>query len=762
MKQLYSYLVIMLLLLQPNLSNAQKKVGVVLSGGGASGMAHVGVIKALEENNIPIDYITGTSIGALVGGLYASGYSPLQIEKMVSDQRFVDAANGLIDNKELFYFKMSEPNASVFSWKFNLDSTFEANIPTSFVNPSAIDFGLVAYLTKANTVAKGNFDDLFIPFRCVASNITDRKEEVFSSGNLSAAIRASMTYPFYLSPIEIDGKLMFDGGLYNNFPVDVLCQEFSPDYIIASNVSSSVDDPSEDNLVSQVKSMLIKDRVLEIPCAKGIIIESEVNDISTFDFESNTIAIERGYASTIAQMDAIKKVIDVTSDPDSLFNKRIQFKQQQPLLRFKSVELEGLHKTQSKYFIQKVYNEGNSFTIEDITRPYFSLLSDDKIKSIYPIAEYDSSTSLFDLKLKVKKDKDFRVSFGGIVASKPFSTGFFELDFKKFKSTALNLNTNLYFGRFYSSVQGLAKWEIPFDIPFYLEGRYTINQYDYFNNQSTFIDVIDAPYIILNDEYADFNLGLPALNKAKLNFGIRYFWQEYNYYQTENFNRGDTADLSLFEGYSTYAAYDYNTLNRKMYANKGSRVTFTLRQINGKENTTPGSTAISKNRFSKKHNWTIIKLHGQKFFLEKNNFRAGGLLEVLFSDQSRFQNYTATLLNAPVFQPIPETQTIFMPEYRAFSYVGSGIILDYAFSENIDFRLSGFVFQPYEQLKLDNSGSTRFGEEISDREFIGSFAAIYNNKLGPLALNLNYYHNANEPLSFLVHFGYLIFNKNSR
>lgn len=756
------YFMIILLFCLTQLCLAQKKVGVVLSGGGASGMAHVGVLKALEENNIPIDYITGTSIGALVGGLYASGYSPMQIEQMVSDPKFADAANGIISNKESFYFKMSEPNASIFSWTFNLDSTFEANIPTSFVNPSAIDFGLVSYLTSSNTLAKGDFNQLFVPFRCVASNITDRKEEVFRNGNLAAAIRASMTYPFYLTPIEIDGKLMFDGGLYNNFPVNVLCEEFSPDYIIASNVSSSIDDPSEDNLVSQVKSMLIKDRILELPCAEGIIIESEVNDISTFAFESNTVAIERGYNSTISRMADIKAIIPIQTIADSLSKKRIEFKTQQPLLRFKSVQLEGLHQRQSKYFVQKIQSGSGSFTLDAISKPYLGLLSDEKVKSIYPTAIFDSTTSLYDLVLRVKKEKDFRVSFGGIVATKPFSTGFFELDYKKLKSTSINLNANLYFGRFYSSVQSLARWEIPFDIPFYIEGKYTLNQFDYFNNQSTFIDVIDAPYIILNDQYADVNIGLPALNRAKLNFGARYFWQEYNYYQTENFNRGDTSDLSSFEGYSTYASYDYNTLNRKMYANKGSRVTFTLRQIHGKENTTPGSTSINKNQFKKDHNWTIVKFHGQKYLLQKKNFRAGGLLEILYSDQSRFQNYTATLLNAPVFQPIPETQTIFMPEYRAFSYLGAGIILDYAFNDNIDFRISSFMFQPYEQLNQDNLGSTRFGEEISNREFIGSFAAIYNNKLGPLALNINYYHEANEPLSVLIHFGYLIFNNNSR
>ncbi len=740
----------------------QQKVGVVLSGGGASGMAHVGVLKALEENNIPIDYITGTSIGALVGGLYAAGYSPEQIEKMVSDPSFLDAANGIIDQNYQAYFKKGESNSSMLSWKFNLDSTFEANIPTSFVNSTPIDFGLMVYLTNANTVSQGNFDNLFIPFRCIASNITDREQMVFREGNLPSSIRASMTYPFYLTPIELDGKLMFDGGLYNNFPADVICEEFNPDFIIASNVSSRIDDPTEDNLVSQVKSMLIKNRTLTIPCADGIIINSEVDDISTFDFNLNSLAIQRGYQSTLKKMQEIQSKVKTRVYAQQLSKARSEFREKQPLLRFDKLKFMNYPDNQAKYFIQKVNLKGKSFDVDRLLKPYFALASEEKIRSIYPIATYDSSSQFYNLTLDVKEDKNFTASFGGIVSSKPFSTGFFEIDYKTLKSTSLNLNANIYFGRFYSSVQGKVRWDIPFDVPFYLESKFTINQYDFFNNQATFIDIIEAPYIITNEQYADLNIGLPALNKAKVNFGANYYWQEFNYYQSENFNRGDTADISMFEGYSTYAKYERNTLNKKMYASKGDRLQFMLRQINGREKTIPGSTAITKKEFSKSHHWTMVKLEGEKYFLEKQKIRVGGLLEMVFSDQSPFQNYTATLLNAPVFQPLPETKTIFMEQYRAFTYLGAGLNLIYAVKDNIDLRASAFLFQPYEELKLDNSGLTKFGEEVSERDYLGTFTLVYHSRFGPLAANLNYYHDNDEPFSFLVHFGYLIFNQRAR
>lgn len=236
-----------------------QKVGLVLSGGGASGMAHVGVLKALEENGITVDYIVGTSVGAFIGGLYAAGYSPNEIEQIVTSSEFRNAANGVVPEKHKFFLKKSRDNAAMINWHFKLDSIFEVNIPTNFVNSSPVDFGLIAYFAAANAIANKNFDSLLIPFRCLSANISKRKQEVLSNGNLALAIRASMTYPFYVSPITINGDLMFDGGLYNNFPVDVMCEEFDVDYIIASNVSTKIPPPSEDNLLSQIRSMLIKD-----------------------------------------------------------------------------------------------------------------------------------------------------------------------------------------------------------------------------------------------------------------------------------------------------------------------------------------------------------------------------------------------------------------------------------------------------------------------------------------------------------------------
>lgn len=173
-----------------------QKVGLVLSGGGASGIAHIGVIKALEENHIPIDYITGTSMGAFIGALYAAGYSPGEMEKIVLSPRFQNIAKGVIDNKFIYYFKEKPLDASWVSFRFSLDTSLITSIPTHLISPIPVDFEVLRYFSKASSVSNGNFDSLFVPFRCVAADIMNKQPYIFNKGNLGEAIRASISYPF--------------------------------------------------------------------------------------------------------------------------------------------------------------------------------------------------------------------------------------------------------------------------------------------------------------------------------------------------------------------------------------------------------------------------------------------------------------------------------------------------------------------------------------------------------------------------------------
>ena len=226
-----TFLYLMICFFISEVANAQS-VGLVLSGGGVRGMAHIGVLKALEENHIPIDYITGTSAGALVGSLYASGLTPDQIEQMVTSTDFVKTVSGKFSEDNLYYFKSDPLDAGWISIKLIIDSTFRTQLPSNVVNPAEINYGLMQSMASPIAVANYNFDSLLVPFRCVSADITAKKPIVFSKGDLAFAVRASMAYPFYYAPVLVGDNILYDGGIYNNFPSDIMLNDFNPDVII--------------------------------------------------------------------------------------------------------------------------------------------------------------------------------------------------------------------------------------------------------------------------------------------------------------------------------------------------------------------------------------------------------------------------------------------------------------------------------------------------------------------------------------------------
>jgi len=197
-------------LLQVQFMSAQH-VGLVLSGGGARGLAHIGVIRALEENHIPIDYIAGTSAGAIVGAMYAQGFSPAQMDSIVNTDDFLSWATGQLDENYQYYFRKKEDNASWMTIKFSLDSIIQTSLPTNLVNSVPIDFALMENTAGIIAKAKYNFDSLFVPFRCVAADIENKQTVIFRKGDLAQAVRASAAFPFYFKPILFDGKILYDG-----------------------------------------------------------------------------------------------------------------------------------------------------------------------------------------------------------------------------------------------------------------------------------------------------------------------------------------------------------------------------------------------------------------------------------------------------------------------------------------------------------------------------------------------------------------------
>jgi len=215
-------------------AEARPKIGVALGGGGARGAAHIAVLRLLEEMHIPVDYIAGTSMGAVVGGLYASGLTPDEIEKALTETDWSDALSDRTRYRDLAYRRKEDEKRYLTA----IDAGFRKGrivLPRGLQSGQKLRFLLQSYLIPVATVH--DFSKLPIPFKAVAADIETGEAVVLDHGNLAEVIRASMSIPGVFSPIELDGKLLVDGGVANNVPVDVV-SAMGADVVIAVDVGS--------------------------------------------------------------------------------------------------------------------------------------------------------------------------------------------------------------------------------------------------------------------------------------------------------------------------------------------------------------------------------------------------------------------------------------------------------------------------------------------------------------------------------------------
>ena len=739
-----------------------QKVALVLSGGGAKGAAHIGVIRALEEQQVPIDYVVGTSIGAIVGALYAIGFTPDEMEQLMDSEEFSRWSAGVIDEKYRYYFRKDDLNASWFSLDFNPKKKLTTALPTNLINPYEIDFEFMRLLAPASAACGYNFDNLMIPFRCVVADIDSTKPLVMSRGNLSTAVRGSMSIPLIFNPLQYDGKLLFDGGMYNNFPANVAQEDFHPDVIIGSRVAQRYAKADPDDVVSQLMTMLMERQSDTITYPNSVMIVPSIPKINLLDFTQTDILADSGYIAAMAMIPEIRKLIRDSLSASDLLRKRTTFKGKEPKLVFDSIIVKGLSKAQTQY-LQKVLKHSNeTVTINELKKSYFRFIDEGFAKTIFPVARYNPETGYYDLYLDVQKAPNFNVQFGGNLSLGTSNEGFVQLRYRYLWNHAFRVLANGYFGRFYNSVKAEARIDFTSKLPSYLELYYTYNSYNYFKNTIYFFDDLTPSYIKQWESFTSLSGGIPITNKGKLNIGLINAITSSDYYQSNDFSRLDTADQTKFNFFSPRVCFELNSLNRKQYANAGARLRLTFSYMNGREVLIPGSQSVNKSEHTQFHEWLEIRAFYDNYFETIGPLKLGFFGEICITSQPLFLNYTSTMMYAPVFQPLPEMQTLFLPQFRATNYLAGGLKAILKIYKNLEFRTEGYIFQPYQQILQNPADYTPFyGPILSDRSYILAATVVYNTFLGPLSAGISYYDRLQEPFTFNLNFGYIIFNRSA-
>lgn len=270
------------------------KIGLALSGGGAKGLAHVGVLKVLEAMNIPIDYVAGTSMGAVVGGLYAAGLSAPEIEAALGGIDWSDALTDTPNRLVLNYRRKQDKQRYILDLQMGIKGA-KLMTPQGFRSGHKLTLDLLA---RTMSVAHlDHFDDLPIPFRAVATDIEEGSMVVLDSGSLAHAIRASTAIPGVLSPIAIDNCLLVDGGMTRNLPVDIV-REMGADIVIAVDISDPLVTRDKLNsflsITNQAVGMLSRLNVEEVLDLADILITPSIEGLGLLDFLNLDETIRRG------------------------------------------------------------------------------------------------------------------------------------------------------------------------------------------------------------------------------------------------------------------------------------------------------------------------------------------------------------------------------------------------------------------------------------------------------------------------------------
>ncbi len=284
------------------------KVGLVLSGGGAKGLAHIGILKVLEEAGVRIDYIGGTSMGAIIGGLYASGYTASQLDSLFRNTDYTTLIQDDIPRSAKTFYEKEESEKYALTLPFD---KFQISFPSALSKGQNV-YNLLSRLTS-QVDSISDFSKLPIPFFCVATNIETGKEVILDKGYLPRAITASGALPSLFSPVEIDGKILMDGGVVNNYPIDEVRSK-GMDIIIGADVQDSLKDRNSLKSALEVLVQINNYRTINDMVKKrgktDVYIQPDIKNFSVVDFTSSKEIVEAGEEAARASFDILKKIGD--------------------------------------------------------------------------------------------------------------------------------------------------------------------------------------------------------------------------------------------------------------------------------------------------------------------------------------------------------------------------------------------------------------------------------------------------------------------
>ena len=354
---------------------SKPKIGLVLSGGGAKGFAHIGVLKVLEQAGVKIDYIGGTSMGAVVGGLYASGYNAHQLDSIFKATNFDELIKDFIPRSSKNFYEKKNDELYAFVLPFN---KFRIGIPTA-LSKGLYNYNLLNRLTK-NVRHVRDFKDLPTPFICIGSNIETGEEVLLNEGYLAKAILASAAFPTLFSPVEIDNKLLVDGGVTNNYPIEAV-RKMGADIVIGVDVQDKLLDRNKlrgaTKILVQMTNLQSIAKMKKKVKQTDIYIKPNVEKYGVISFEDGTDLIKSGEEAAFAVYEKIKDLGDISINT----NKGLPITSDS--LEIKNIVIKPLENYTRSYIIGKLrFKQDSKITYDDLKKGIDNLTATQNFSSI--------------------------------------------------------------------------------------------------------------------------------------------------------------------------------------------------------------------------------------------------------------------------------------------------------------------------------------------------------------------------------------------
>ncbi len=742
---------------------ASRGVGLVLSGGGAKGLYHIGVLEALEEYGIPIDYVAGTSMGSIIGALYASGYSPREMRELVLSGKVQRWLSGRIDPTVYmpYYRQVGNSPSFINLWLDMNDKEQTFQLPKNLISSTQIDMALIELFAPASTASGNDFSQLMIPFLCVAADMNARQPVIMESGSLPEAIRSSMSIPLAFKPVKRDSMLLYDGGIYDNFPWRALDEKHHPELLIGSICTSGEVRPDgEESLIDQAVLIAMSGSDYTMPADRSVTIHRAV-PVGMLDFDSAEPVMQAGYEDALRQLPAILERIPVEQrmTREQYEARREAFRRKCPPLIFNNYDISGVNDEQIAYIRDYIRTDlhGNDrqrqMNFERLRENTYRLLVTGDYQMDVPRVSYDKKTERYSFAAELTARPNLKLTIGGNISSTAFNQAYIGLNYQSFGRAAHRFGANLYLGPTHTWGSLGGRMDFYVNDPFFLTYAYNFSTEN--NRHGSFgrITEIDNTLAVKQSEsFGSFGIGFRLTHRSLVELKLH---AGHSNYHNESAFDPEKSDHTRFWFYGAKLELARNTLDKFIYPTRGSELHLSAICLNGRDR----FSLHDRNKFQPGtgRSWYGGRFQYEKIFNMPSStwFMLGVNMEAVYTNHPEFTSEGATLMTLPAYEPIPHARMIFMPDFSAKRFVAGGVNPTFSFTPNFFLRTGFYAMY---RSRNDYASGTLVNWEDHQLNFITEAALVYHTPIGPVNLSLiKYGLNSWENMYLMFNFGYPIF-----